>query len=48
MQIYIIMVMQIEIQYNISLMHGTVMIRYCNIIIIMFLIGYHIFGFFTS
>ena len=42
------MVMQIVIWYNITLMHGTVMIKYCNIIIIMFLISYHIFGFFTS
>ena len=43
MQIYINMAMQIVIQYNIALMYEMVMIRYCNIIIIMFLTGYHIF-----
>ena len=43
MQIYIIMVTQIVIQYNITLIHGTVMIKYCCIIAIVFLIGYHIF-----
>ena len=48
MQIYIIMVIQMVIWYNITLMHGMVMIKYCNIIIIIFLIDYYIFGFFTS
>ena len=51
MQIYIIMVIyiiimvtRIVIQYNITLIYGTVMIKYCCNIVRVFLIGYYIFG----
>ena len=43
MWIYIIMTIYILVPYNISLIHGMIMIKYCYTIVIVFLIGYHIF-----
>ena len=48
MQNYIIMTIHILIQYNILLIHETIMIKYRDAIVIVFLIGYHIFLYFTS
>ena len=48
MQNYIIMTIHILTQYNISLIHEMIMIKYCDAIVIVFLIGYHIFLYFTS
>ena len=43
MQNYINMTIHILIRYNISLIHEMIMIKYHYAIIIVFLIGYHIF-----
>ena len=40
---YVIVTIHILIQYIILLMHEMIMIKYHNAIVIVFLIGYHIF-----
>ena len=46
--VYVVMTIHILLQYNILLIHMTIVIKYCNVIVIVFLIGYHIFLYFTT
>ena len=41
--VYVMVTICILIQYNILLIHETIIIKYCDAIVIVFLIGYHIF-----
>ena len=46
--VYVVMTTHKLIQYNILLIHETIIIKYCDAIVKVFLIGYHIFLYFTS
>ena len=46
--VYVLMTICILLPYNILLTHMMIIIKYCNVIVIVFLIGYHIFLYFTS
>ena len=41
--VYVLMTIRILLQYNILLIHMTIVIKYHNVIVIVLFIGYHIF-----
>ena len=46
--VYVLVTIHILKQYNILLIHMMIITKYRNAIVIVFLMGYHIFLYFTS